>query len=47
MQGRGACRTGLETTDLYKKEKNDNLCQGWGTLILEGHSPAEFSSNPE
>ncbi len=21
MQGRGACRTGLETTDLYKKEK--------------------------
>ncbi len=21
--------------------------QGWGTLILEGHSPAEFSSNPE
>ncbi len=23
------------------------LDQGWGTLILEGHSPAEFSSNPE
>ncbi len=23
------------------------LHQGWGTLILEGHSPAEFSSNPE
>ncbi len=23
------------------------LEQGWGTLILEGHSPAEFSSNPE
>ncbi len=23
------------------------LAQGWGTLILEGHSPAEFSSNPE
>ncbi len=23
------------------------LNQGWGTLILEGHSPAEFSSNPE
>ncbi len=22
------------------------LVQGWGTLILEGHSPAEFSSNP-
>ncbi len=23
------------------------LNQGWGTLILEGPSPAEFSSNPE
>jgi len=23
------------------------LGQGWGTLILEGHSPAEFSYNPE
>ncbi len=23
------------------------ICQGWGVLILEGHSPAEFSSNAE
>ncbi len=23
------------------------LTQVWGRLILEGHSPAEFSSNPE
>ncbi len=25
----------------------NTLQQRWGTLILEGHSPAEFSSNPE
>ncbi len=25
----------------------EHLWQGWETLILEGHSPAEFSSNPE
>ncbi len=27
--------------------KSDSLTQGWGMLILEGHSPAEFSFNPE
>ncbi len=34
--------------DLFPSEQTlFVLKQGWGTLILEGHSPAEFSSNPE
>ncbi len=32
---------------LRSKIRPECLKQGWGTLILEGHSPAEFSSNPE
>ncbi len=37
----------LTTTSAKLTRPMDPLAQGWGTKILEGHSPAEYSSNPE
>ncbi len=43
-----ALRNGLhKTSKCPVVSGTKGLAQGWGTLILEGHSPAEFSSNPE